>query len=190
MTNAPMTSAPMTNAPSFRTRYDRTTIVLHWLVAVAVGLQWIGGHTIDWFPKGPLKIDARSVHIVLGASLAGLLIFRLYWRAVRGQRLPPAQSGPLGLLAVGTHGALVLNLVVLVCLGLFLAWLRGDSLFNLTKIPAFGDFAPQARHLLANQVTDLHSLAANLILVLAGFHAAAALAHHFYWKDGVLKRML
>jgi cytochrome b561 len=180
----------MTGAPSFSTRYDPTTIGLHWLVAVAVILQWTGGQTIDWFPKGPLKIDARSVHIALGASLAGLLLLRLYWRAVRGRRLPPAQTGPLGLLAVGTHGALILNLLVLVGLGLLLAGLRGDSLFNLVKLPALGDLSPKARHLLTDRITDLHGLAANLILALAGFHAAAALVHHLFWKDGVLRRML
>lgn len=170
-------------------RYDRTTIALHWLVALGVALQWIGGHTIDWFPKGPLKIDARSVHILVGATLTAVLLFRLYWRAQRGERLPPAQTGVLNLLAVGVHWALYLNLAILLSLGLLLAGLRGDSLFNLAHLPALGDYAPKARHLLANQVTTLHSLAANVILYLAGFHAAAALLHHFYWKDGVLRRM-
>lgn len=180
----------MTSTATSPTRYDPTTIALHWLVAIAVVLQWTGGHTIDWFPKGPLRIDARSVHIVLGASIAGLLLLRLYWRAIRGRRLPPAQTGPLGLLAVGTHWALILNLLVLVGLGLLLAGLRGDSLFNLMKLPALGDLEPKARHALANRITDLHGLAANLILALAGFHAAAALMHHLFWKDGVLRRML
>jgi len=180
----------VTAASSVEIRYDRTTVALHWLVAAGVVFQWISGQTIDWFPKGWPKIDARSVHIVLGSSLVGLLLFRLYWRARRGKHLPPAQTGPLGLLAVGTHWGLVINLVILLCLGLFLTWLRGDSLFGLAKIPLFGDFIPHDRHLLANRVTDLHGLAANLLLALAGFHAAAALAHHFFWKDGVLKRML
>ena len=171
-------------------RYDAVTIALHWIMALGVALQWIGGHTIDWFPRGPLKVDARATHIVIGASLALLLLVRLYWRARRGAHPPPAQTGALQALAVATHGLLYLTLFGLLSLGLFLAWLRGDSLFGLWKIPAFGAYAPSARHLLANQVTDLHSLAANLILVFAGFHIAAALWHHLYRKDDVLLRML
>jgi len=33
-------------------------------------------------------------------------------------------------------------------------------------------------------------LAANVLLGLALFHAAAALVHHYFWQDGVLGRML
>jgi cytochrome b561 len=180
----------MTNQALARLRYDRTTIALHWAVAVGVAVQWISGQTIDWWPRGPLKVDARSAHIVMGATLAGLLLWRLYWRAFRGERLPRAEGGVLGLLAVAVHWALLAGLAVLLGLGLYCAWLRGDSLFGLVRIPVLGDFAAKARHQLVEQVTNLHGLGANLILWLASFHAAAALAHHFYWKDGVLKRML
>jgi cytochrome b561 len=182
-------TVPSTPATTRPLSYDRVTIALHWAVALGVALQWTGGHTIDWFPKGPLKIDARSVHILTGSTIAGLVLFRLYWRAMRGERLPPAQTGALNWLAKGLHWGLYLNLVGLLGLGLFLAWLRGDSLFGLTHVPLFGDYAPKARHLLANRVTDWHSLAATLILILAGLHTAAALLHHYYWKDGVLRRM-
>ena len=35
-----------------------------------------------------------------------------------------------------------------------------------------------------------HELAANTIVILAAIHAAAALVHHYLWRDGVLRRML
>jgi len=37
---------------------------------------------------------------------------------------------------------------------------------------------------------NLHALAANSILILAGIHASAALIHGYFWRDGVLARML
>ena len=171
-------------------RYDGTTIALHWLTAALVAGQWIGGHTIDWFPRGPLRIDARSVHITAGALLVLVTGFRLYWRASSGRRLPPAAAGLLGVAARAMRWGLWIDLAALLGLGLTLAWLRGDSLYNIAHIPAFGDFQPKARHLLAERITDLHSLAANLLLALAALHAAAALLHHFAWRDGVLRRML
>jgi len=37
---------------------------------------------------------------------------------------------------------------------------------------------------------DMHALTANAIMILAGLHAAAALAHQYVLKDGLLDRML
>ena len=37
---------------------------------------------------------------------------------------------------------------------------------------------------------EVHYLLANAIVVVAGLHAVAALFHHFFMKDGVLKAML
>ncbi|MGH8202890.1 MAG: cytochrome b/b6 domain-containing protein, partial [Steroidobacteraceae bacterium] len=54
--------------------YDRLSIVLHWLTAGLVVVLWTLGQTIDFFPKGAPKIDARSVHITLGATLALVLL--------------------------------------------------------------------------------------------------------------------
>ena len=31
-------------------RYDKRTIVLHWVVAILVAFMWCGAHAIDWFP--------------------------------------------------------------------------------------------------------------------------------------------
>ena len=42
----------------------------------------------------------------------------------------------------------------------------------------------------ARLVKEPHELLSNLLLVLAGVHAAAALAHHWLLRDRTLKRML
>jgi cytochrome b561 len=49
--------------------------------------------------------------------------------------------------------------------------------------------APRDRAL-GHDLQSWHATAANAILVLAGIHAAAALFHHYVWRDGVLRRML
>ena len=46
-------------------------------------------------------------------------------------------------------------------------------------------------HLVSDQsLEELHEFAGNLILILAGLHAAAAIFHHLVLKDGVLMAML
>ena len=64
------------------------------------------------------------------------------------------------------------------------AFVRGYNLFDLVSLPQVGDRAWR------RPITHWHGLAANILLGLALFHAAAALVHHYLWHDAVLKRML
>jgi cytochrome b561 len=84
------------------------------------------------------------------------------------------------------HWVLYGLLVGTVLLGLSNTWVRGDTIFNLFTVPAFspGDRA------LRKTVEGWHSTSANLLLIVAVLHAAAALLHHFVLHDTVLQRML
>ena len=165
-------------------RYDRTTVALHWTTAGLVAVLWILGQTADWFPDGPINTGMWSTHVVLGFALAGVLVWRIPWRSGGGRSLPAADGGALHVLAKSTHYGLYLLLVTVVMLGVVNAFVRGYSIYDLFHLPQVGDRA--WRH----QITDWHDLAANVVLALAGFHALAALTHHFLWHDGVLGRML
>jgi cytochrome b561 len=166
--------------------YDRLSIVLHWLTAGLVVVLWTLGQTIDFFPKGAPKIDARSVHITLGATLALVLLVRIPWRLGAGRRLPLANSGWFGVTAKLVHYGLYLLLAATVVLGILNAWQRGDTLFYLYTIPKLipGDVA------LRRTLQGLHGDFADVVLIVAGLHAAAALAHHYLLRDRVLRRML
>ena len=167
------------------TRYDGGTIWLHWITVVLVVEQWIGAQVIDLFARGGPRVDARSVHIVLGAALVLLLVARICWRLSGGRRLPQADGWPLSLLARAAQLGLYGLLVVMVGLGLSLAWVRGDSIFGLFSLPSFapGDKA------LSESVQDAHAAVGWAILALGGLHGAAALVHRYLWRDGVLARM-
>lgn len=168
--------------------YDGRTIVLHWLVAICVVFLWFGAHLIDWFPKGAPRVDARSVHIVIGTLLAAVMAYRLFWRLNGGTRLPYQHSWSGGLARL-MHATLYAITFVTIGLGMMNAWIRGDSLFGLFRIPALGSFDAAARHSLSENVVRFHELGANLLLVLAAGHAALALFHQFVLKDNLLRRM-
>ena len=72
---------------------------------------------------------------------------------------------------------------IVVALGVANAAVRGFSVFGLFSLPQWGD--PEWRR----PLTQWHGIAANLLLGLAAFHAAAALVHHFAWRDGLISRM-
>jgi cytochrome b561 len=167
-------------------RHDPTTIALHWISAVLVAALWTIGQTVDVFPNGPLRVDYRSVHIVLGVALGLVLIARLGWRLTRSQNLPPIDSGLLLVLARVTHWLLYVLLLITVALGLCNVWVRGDAIFNLFRVPAYD---PGNRALM-HQVGGWHALSANAVLIVAGLHAAAALIHHYVLRDATLRRML
>lgn len=165
--------------------YDRRTIFFHWATFALVVLQFVVAWTIDDFPSGALRVDARSVHITLGLLLAVVLLARIVWRATEGRRLPAADHGAKHIVAKGTHWGLYLLLLAMVALGITLTWARGDSIYNLFSIPSF---APGNRAL-SNQIQEWHGDIGWIIIAVAGLHAAAALAHRFLWRNGVLNRM-
>ncbi len=172
---------PLDSIPA---EYDRRTVALHWLTAALVISLWILGQTIDWFPKGGPRVFARSTHIALGVTLALVLVVRIWWRLAAGVHLPRPGSRAAAAIATLAHRILYLLLAGTVLLGIANAWIRGDTLF-LWQIPALdpGNAA------LRESVEDLHSWAADVLAIVAGLHAAAALMHHFVLKDDILRRM-
>lgn len=163
--------------------YDSRTIALHWATAALVVLAWGMAQIIDDFPRGALRVDARSVHITFGIALAVVLAMRIVYRASAGRGLPAADKGLLHLAAKATHWGLYLLLTAQVLLGITLWYMRGDSYFNVFALPGSADKD------LRNTIDDLHGTIANIILIVAGIHAAAALVHHFVFRDNVLRRM-
>ena len=148
--------------------------------------QWIGAQTIDLFPRLPERINARSVHITVGVALAVLLVASVLWRMTpMGGACRPLRPGLAGVLANGVHGCLHVLLAAMLLSGLLLVWARGDSLFNLVRVPAFAPNDREFRKL----IEEIHETTGWLILSQAGLHALAALVHHYVLRDGVLARM-
>jgi cytochrome b561 len=167
-------------------RYDRASIMLHWATALLVILLWVIAQFIDDFPKGPARIAARSVHITLGVTLLLVLLARLIWRSGSGRRLPMAHPGWAGYLAKTVHYALYALLAAVLVLGITNVWVRGDNYFGLFTVPKFD---PNNKEL-KETIENLHGTFANVLLIVAGAHAMAAIVMHFVLRDGVLRRML
>jgi len=167
-------------------RHDPATIALHWISALLVVVLWTIGQAVDVFPNGPLRIDYRSVHIVLGAALGVVLLARLAWRLMRRETLPPIDHGLLLMIARITHWLLYALLIIAVALGFANMWVRGDVIFHLFRVPAYDP----GNRALVHLIGGCHALATNAVLIVAGVHAAAALFHHYILRDATLRRML
>jgi cytochrome b561 len=166
-------------------RYDAATIWLHWLTVALVAILWILGQVTAWLPRGPFRLGVRSTHVVLGLTLVLVLATQILWRAGFGSALPPADAGMLHWLAKGTHYALYLLLLAIVILGIANASYLGYNLCGVLTVPRFGNSDPATER----SINRLHEWVANLVVLVAFFHAAAALGHQYIWRDRLLQRM-
>ncbi|QND60601.1 cytochrome b [Mesorhizobium huakuii] len=170
--------------------YASSQKAIHWLVfLLVIGLYGLT-YVADIFPRGdPGRAFVWWLHISFGLLLFTLVVIRIGLRLALGTPGLPLEMSQLERwMAKIAHLLLYALLVAIPVLGILLTWYRGDALsfFGVFTIPA----PVSADRATAGFIRELHSLCANLILILAGLHAAAALWHHYVWKDDVLKRML
>lgn len=163
--------------------YDRTTIQLHWATAILVATLWTMGQLTDLLDKGPLRLNIWSVHVLLGFTLAGVVIARIYWRLARGRKLQAAEPGARHQVAEAVHALIYVLLVGVAGLGVLNVLAHGFPLFGIWSFPKVGGKG------YAIIVNGWHKLFANIIAPVALFHAAAALFHRYVLRDPVLDRM-
>lgn len=164
-------------------RYDRTTIVLHWLTAILVIVQWIIGRTTGLLPRGPVRVDIWSVHVLLGVCITVVFIARIVWRLRHGRRLPGIGTPVERVAASFVHIALYVVLGIVLALGFANTYVHGFPLFNVLTLPGKQDMATILR------VNGWHGLAANVFAALVLLHTLAALFHHYVQRDDVMRRM-
>lgn len=175
-------------------RYDRVSLIFHWVTAVAVIAAFIlGPEHFGRLMKDGLDPATRwdiVWHESLGMLVLALTVLRLLWVAIR--RKPPQfdYAAWMKKLARAVHGMLWLLLLIVPVTALMtlgsegfpMTLLGGVKLMPLSFLAgsSFGEMVDWG---------DLHGLLANVILWLAGLHAIAAIFHHVVLKDGVLLSM-
>lgn len=166
-------------------RYSRLQIALHWLTALTILAGWATAQIIDAVPRD-LKGTMQGFHADIGLAVGLIVLIRLVSRAW----FPAAPDAPGGAWVNRAAHAVHLLLYALVAAavlgGLLTAWARGMAIPGLPAFPPAPDLIRGARR----AIKEVHELAANAILITAGLHAAAALAHHYLLGDNVLRRML
>jgi cytochrome b561 len=172
------------------TRYGAVAIALHWVTAVLVGLAWLLGTFHDDLPRGAARSAGLFIHTSAGLAILGLVALRVPWRLFdRPLPLEATRLGAwLGLAARLTHLALYALLIATPIVGIVLQFALGRPLpiFGIVEIAS-----PWVRDRgFAIQVKDIHETLANVLMIAAGLHAAAALAHHWVLRDRTLARML
>ena len=170
--------------------YGAIPQALHWLTVGLVVLAWATGEFDDALPKGAARATGLLVHESAGLAILGILVVRLLWRLADPP--PPPEPTVLGkwldragLLA---HYALYALLIAAPVADIVLQFARGEplQLFGLFEIAS----PWTANRPFARATKEVHEVLANGLVVFAGVHAAAALVHHWFFRDRTLVRML
>ena len=182
----------MTNpqAVSSNTRYSRTAILLHWLIAAFV----LATIPIGWYGatfKGDTAQSATNLHKSIGIVILAITLVRVAWRlGHKPGALPTSMSPALRRIARATHALFYGLLLVMPLSGWWMSSAVpgrhpfGFGLFDVPFLPVPRGWAS------AGPAHFVHTTLAWVMVVLAVLHIAAALKHHFINKDDVLARML
>lgn len=171
-------------------RYGAIVQFLHWTTAVLVVLAWLLGTFDDVFPKGAARNASLFVHMSAGLAVLTVVAVRLLWRFVDVPLPPEVTRFGAWLDRAGryAHWALYAILIAVPVTGILVQFARGQPV----PLFGFGEIASPwaADRAFARLVKEPHEFLSNLLMLLAGVHAAAALAHHWLLRDRTLKRML
>lgn len=174
-------------ATATRTRYDSTSIALHWVTVGLVLLNFASGELWGYFAR-PTRHLMVVTHMSLGILLGLVVLLRIVWRLVPGHQVEPATRGWDERVSKVVQYVLYLLLIGQFVLGFLVRWSEGEemSFFGLLIPPPFAPMGRPTHHMLMER----HEQLGWTIIVIAAGHAAAALYHHFVLKDRVLARML
>ena len=153
--------------------YNRTQIILHWVIAALVVFQFVGNEAIvetyELINKGQepaIPVLARA-HVFLGVLTLLLAIWRVYLRVTRGAPdLPAEESAALKMVAKITHLALYGAIFIMPLSGIG-AWFGGQEI-----------------------AATVHTTFKFVFLISIALHVVGALYQQFILKTGLLKRMM
>lgn len=172
-----------------RQRYDLPMQMLHWAMALLIIAAFVLIQVLEGMPRGPERTALMGIHKSVGATVMLLVVVRLAWRFVSPPPALPGGTSPLmALAAKAGHLALYGLMIAVPVVGVLMSQAKGRpvEVWGLFALPTLVGESKDLGHLLE----EAHEVLGNLILIVAGLHAAAAMFHQYVLKDGVLTRML
>lgn len=179
-----------TSAPLQRTAdYGALAKLFHWMILALVALQFTIGWLMPDIRRGMQPENWMNLHLSIGLLILALMSLRALWRLVHGAPPPEASLPPWQRIAAGlVHLLLYLVVFALTLSGWLFASMRGWTItvFGMVPVPRLvAEGSP-----LGSALGRWHGTLSWVLLAIIGAHVAAALAHAFVFRDGVMRRML
>ena len=179
------------------TRYGTVAMILHWLIAIAIITLLVVGKYMEGLPNSdPSKFFLYQMHKSSGLTVLVLSIARIVWRLTNV--VPPLPAATPFLLRWAAHASHLAFYVLIIAIPLS-GWAAASTSssgvptvwFGLFEVPSFPGLPEgEAREEAHEFAEEVHELLGNLMILLLIVHVGAALKHHFWDRDTVLRRML
>lgn len=160
----------------------------HWIVALGILVNGVWGLLMTDMAPSMNKITIYALHKSIGLTILALFALRLTWRLY--DRAPPDVPMPRWqrIVAHATHILLYGFILAIPLSGWIFNSLHGYPLqwFKLFNLPALAAKNDE----LSEVAGEVHEWLFYLLLLVLVGHAGAALKHHFFDRDNVLRRML
>jgi cytochrome b561 len=175
-----------------KNRYNPVSIILHWILAIALITIFCFGVYMADLPFSPQRLKLFNWHKWAGISILALSALRLVWRATHAAPPLPGkiiQAMPDWQVKVHhlTHIALYALFFIVPLVGWAYTSAEGFPVVLFGQFPLPDLIGPDKA--LAALIKPWHQISAYSLAVLALLHIAAALKHQWLDRDGLLQRM-
>lgn len=174
-------------------RYTFTAMALHWLLAAGILGAFGMGLYLDGLPFSPAKLKLINWHKWAGITILALSVARLLWRLTHRPPALPARIAAAmpvwqHVAHHGTHHLMYLLFFAVPLLGWAYSSAKGFPIvwFGVLPLP---DLIGKDREL-GDLLQSVHWWLNMTLVATLLAHVGAALKHHFFDRDDVLKRML
>lgn len=170
-------------------KYGSLAKFFHWLMFLLIATLLAVGFIMSDMENSPDKFFIYGIHKSTGIVVLLLAAIRLGWKFANVSPVLPAHMRNIEKLAAHAgHAALYVLMFAMPISGWMMSSAAGFpvSVFGLFTLP---DLVPADKEL-RELFGEAHELLAFAIIAVVSLHALAALLHHFYHKNNVLRRML
>lgn len=169
--------------------YGAVAKFFHWVIAIMIICLIAMGLKMADMENSPDKFKIIGWHKEFGIVVLFLASLRLGWKILDvSPLLPEGYSTVAKLGAKLAHFGLYALMFAMPITGWLMSSASGFpvSMFGLFLMPNIAQPDKEFGHM----VRDLHENLAWVLMGLIALHVFAALLHHFYYKDNLLKRMI
>ena len=167
--------------------YGLLAKLFHWITFVALITQVPFGFYLVDLEFSDRRIDLENIHIFIGISVFYFVLIRLIWKLFNPspkceQNFFKGQT----LIAKTNHFLLYISIFAITISGVLKKLYMGEKLNFFLFQFSFKDSSFQ----LADSFYVVHIYANYLLIALVSLHILAVIAHHIFFKDKILQKML
>ena len=168
-------------------KYGLLAKLFHWVTFIILIAQVPFGFYLVGLEFSDRRIDLENIHILIGITIFYFVLLRLIWKLFNPS--PKSEHNFFkgqNLIAKTNHFLLYVGILAITISGVLKKLYMGEKLNLFIFQYAF----KESNFQLADSFYVVHIYANYLLIALVSLHILATVAHHFFFKDKILKKML